>query len=212
MTQAYKDLLMTDDELKNLSELIEDIENSEDKKLEYNIGGSPGQGGLLLQLGLADDLHLTANYGSHHLVFPVQMKMDSFANFSMSLESPEVFETGEQLRSWRLSVDSGLSLVNEAGEDLHYQINNLSASGISFCLNETEAVNFPEQLRNTYLQLPEHQRLSISGSKISRIDDKFIAYSLAKNTDDDVENVLAEYLFECHSRCYPEMHALQIRK
>ncbi|WP_019614971.1 hypothetical protein [Psychromonas ossibalaenae] len=211
MTQVYKDLLMTDDDFKYLSELVADLEGCEDKKLEYKLGASQGQNGLLLQLGLADDLHLTANYGNHHLVFPVQMKMDSFANFSMCLESPEVFETGERLRSWRLSADRGFCLVNEAGEDLHYQINNLSASGISLFIDQAEALNFPEELHNTYLQLPDCQRLSISGSRISRIDDKSIAYSLTKSVGDDASSVLAQYLSACHAQRYPEVHALQLK-
>ncbi|WP_028864766.1 hypothetical protein [Psychromonas aquimarina] len=212
MTHVHKDLLMTDDELKFFSELIVDIEDSGAKKPEYNISSSYGQDALLMQLGLADDLHLTANYGNHHLVFPVQMKMDSFANFSMYLESPAIFETGERLRSWRLSADRELCLVNEAGEELHYQVNNLSASGISLFFDETEAVNFPEELHDTYLQLPDRQRLSISGSKISRIDDKSIAYSLAKNTDEGFSSVLTEYLCACHAQRYPEVHALQLKR
>ncbi|WP_022941330.1 PilZ domain-containing protein [Psychromonas hadalis] len=213
MTEKNKDLLVNDDEFKLLSEMIMDIEDSENesKSLEYEITGANGKDVLLFQLGLADDLQLVANYGNHHLVFPVQMKMGDFANFSMSLKSPKIFETGEKLRSWRLPANKTMRLVNELGEDLHYQIKDLSASGISLLIDDEKETEFPEQLHNIYLQLPNRERLAISGSKIRRIDNKTVAYSLGKSTDDTVLAALAEYLFECHAEQHPEAHANQFK-
>ena len=103
-----------------------------------------------------------------------------------------------------------MRLVNEQGEDLHYQIKDLSASGISLLIDDEE-VDFPEQLHNIYLQLPNRDRLAISGSQIRRIDNKMVAYSLGKSTDDTVLAALAEYLFECHAEQHPEAHANQFK-
>ena len=213
MAEDDKELIVNDDEFKLLSEMMMDIEESDSdkKKLDYNITGSNGKDALLFQLGLADDLQLVANYGNHHLVFPVQMEMGDFANFSMSLESPKIFETGGQLRSWRLPADKTISLVNEDGEELHYQIKDLSASGISLLIENEEEAEFPEQLNDIYLQLPNRERLAISGSQIRRIDNKTVAYSLGKTTDDTVLAALAEYLFECHAAQHPEAHANQFK-
>ncbi len=208
-----KEIVVNDDEFKLLSEMIMDIEESEDdkKNLEYDITGSNGKDALLFQLGLADDLQLVANYGNHHLVFPVQMKMGDFANFSMSLKSPKIFETGEQLRSWRLPADKTISLVNEQGNELHYQIKDISASGISLLIDDEEEAEFPELLHNIYLKLPNRERLAISGSQIRRVDNKTVAYSLGKSTDDTVLAALADYLFECHAEQHPDAHANQFK-
>jgi hypothetical protein len=209
MSEDIKELIVNEEEFKLLSEMILDIDEpeSDSKNLEYDITGTEGKDALLFQLGLADDLQLIANYGNHHLVFPVQMKMGDFANFTMSLNSPKIFETGDQLRSWRLPVDKTISLVNEQGEELNYQIKDLSASGISLLVVDEEDAEFPEQLQNIYLQLPNRERLAISGSQIRRIDNKTVAYSLGKSTDDTVLTALAEYLFECHAEQHPEAHA-----
>ncbi|PKG39402.1 PilZ domain-containing protein [Psychromonas sp. Urea-02u-13] len=213
MAEDVKELIVNDDEFKLLSEMIMDIDDpeSEKKTLEYDITGSNGKDALLFQLGLADDLQLVANYGNHHLVFPVQMQMGDFANFRMSLKSPKIFETGDQLRSWRLPADKTISLVNEQGEELHYKIKDLSASGISLLIDDEEGADFPEQLHNIYLQLPNRDRLAISGSQIRRVDNKTVAYSLGKSTDDTVLAALAEYLFECHAEQHPEAHANQFK-
>lgn len=213
MSGKNKDLLVNDDEFKLLSEMIMDIEETESdrKGLEYEITGSNGKDALLFQLGLADDLQLVANYGKHHLVFPVQMTMGDFANFSMSLKSPKIFETGDQLRSWRLPADKTMRLVNEQGEELRYKIKDLSASGISLLIDDDEQADFPELLHNIYLQLPNRERLAIEGSQSRRIDNKTVAYSLGKSTDDTVLAALAEYLFECHAKQHPEVHAIQFK-
>ena len=213
MAEDVKELIVNDDEFKLLSEMIMDIEDTESssKNLEYDITGSNGKDALLFQLGLADDLQLVANYGNHHLVFPVQMQMGDFANFSMSLKSPKIFETGDQLRSWRLPADKTISLVNEHNEELHYKIKDLSASGISLLIDDAEEAEFPEQLHNIYLKLPNRERLAISGSQIRRVDNKTVAYSLGKSTDDTVLAALAEYLFECHAEQHPEAHANQFK-
>jgi hypothetical protein len=213
MTEDAKELIVNDDEFKLLSEMAMEIEAPESNKktIEYDISGSNGKDSLLFQLGLADDLQLVANYGNHHLVFPVQMKMGDFANFSMSLKSPKIFETGDQLRSWRLPADKTISLVNEQGEELHYTIKDLSVSGISLLIDDEEGADFPEQLHNMYLQLPNRDRLAISGSQIRRVDNKTVAYSLGNTTDDTVLAALAEYLFECHAEQHPEAHVNQFK-
>jgi hypothetical protein len=213
MAEDIKELFVNDDEFQLLSEMIMDIEDPDKgkKELEYDINGSDGKDALLFQLGLADDLQLVANYGNHHLVFPVQMKMGDFANFSMTLKSPKIFETGDKLRSWRLPADKTISLVNEKGRELHYKIKDLSASGISLLIDDDEGADFPDQLNNIYLQLPNRDRLAISGSQIRRVDNKTVAYSLGTTTDDTVLAALAEYLFECHAEQHPEAHANQFK-
>ncbi|MDA7746213.1 PilZ domain-containing protein [Psychromonas sp.] len=207
MADSHKEFLVNEDEFELLSEMLMETEIMDDKALKYDISGRGGKDTLLFQLGLADDLQLVANYGDHHLVFPVQMEMGDFANFSMNLKSPKIYETGEKLRSWRLPADKTMRIVNEDGEELHYQIKDLSASGISLLIADDENKAFPEKLHNIYLQLPNRERLAISGSQIRRIDDQTVAYSLGKSTDDEVLASLAEYLFECHAEQHPEAHA-----
>ena len=207
MAKLHQELLVNDQEFELLSEMLLETEIMNGKEHKYDISGqSGGKEALLFQLGLADDLQLVANYGDHHLVFPVQMEMGDFSNFSMSLKSPKIYETGEHLRSWRLAADKTMSIVNEAGEMLPYHVKDLSASGISLLIEDNENAALPEVLNNLYLQLPDRERLPICGSQIRRIDQHTVAYSLGKGTDDAVLSSLTEYLFECHAEQHPEAH------
>ena len=211
MTDKNNSALVNSEEFELLSELMMDIDETENKEVEFDIGSRGGKDTLLFQLGLADDLQLVANYGNHHLVFPVQMKMGDFSNFSMSLKSPKIYETGEHLRSWRLDADSAMMLVNDDGEKLNYQIKDISASGISLLIDDIEDGEFPDELNNIYLQLPDRDKLLISGSKIRRVDANSVAYSLGDSTDDEVLASLAEYLFERHAEKYPDAHTDQFK-
>lgn len=200
------------EEFELLSELMMDIDETENEEVEFEVGSKGGKDALLFQLGLADDLQLVANYGNHHLVFPVQMKMSDFSNFSMSLKSPKIFETGDNLRSWRLDGDSEMTLVNDGDEKLKYTIKDISASGISLLIDDIEDNEFPDELNNIYLQLPEREKLLLSGSQIRRVDANSVAYSLSESTGDEVLASLAEYLFERHAEKFPEAHSNQFKK
>ncbi|GLS89206.1 hypothetical protein GCM10007916_02730 [Psychromonas marina] len=199
--------IINDDEFKLLSELNLDNKESDDKKdLDYYISAENGKGTLLSQLGVADSLQLVANYGKHRLVFPVQINSGDFSDFRMTFKAPKIFENGEHLRSWRLIADKTISLVDDHGEALHYKIKDLSASGISISIDTQDEGEFPELLNHIYLQLPNRERLDISGAKIHRVDNKTVAYLLTNKVDDTLLTTLTEYLFECHLAQYPDAY------
>jgi hypothetical protein len=201
MIENCNNVLINDDEYALLSEMLLDTEAINDKGLRYDITAQSGKDKLLFQLVLANNLQLIANYEDHYLVFPVQIEKGDFSNFSLIVKPPNIFETGVQLRSWRLPANQKMSIVNDKGEALPYRIMDLSTSGISLLIDKQQNKAFPKTLRNTYLQLPNRERLAISGSKIRKVDAQTMAYSLGKSTDDEIA-CLTEYLFECHEERY----------
>lgn len=202
MIRTSNNVLINDDEYALLSEMLLDANDVNDKEIQYDISEQSGKNNLLFQLVLANDLQLIANYENHHLVFPVKIKKGDFANFSLTVNPPNIFETGKKLRSWRLPANQKMSIVNGNGETLPYRIKDLSASGISLSIDEHPNVAFPITLDDTYLQLPNRDRLALSGSKIRRIDAQTMAYSIGELADDVVSAHLTEYLFECHEKQY----------
>lgn len=199
--------LLNTDELELLSELLTQDDGTDSKKLEYNLSSSVEGESLLFELGCAGELELSANYGNHHFVFPVQINAGDFASLRMILKPPKIFETGNKLRSWRfIAKNQNIYLVNEDGDKSYFQINDLSASGISLLIGEHAQTEFPAVLDNVFLRLPNRKKLAISRLQISRIDEKTVAYTLAETTDETVLASLCEYLFECHVKLYPEVH------
>lgn len=198
MIERCNNLLINDDEYALLSEMLLDTDTENDNNLQYDISDKSGDNQLLSKLIFADELQLVANYNNHYLVFPVQIEKGDFSNFNLTVKAPNIFETGKQLRSWRLLANEKMTIVNANGEELDYKIKDLSASGISLFIDKQRNKEFPISLDNTYLQLSDKKRLAISGFKIRKIDDQTMAYSLEKSIDDHVLTCLTEYLFECH--------------
>lgn len=199
--------LLNTDELELLSELMSQDDAADSKKLEYNLSSSAKGESLLIELGRARELKLSAKYGNHLIVFPVQITADDFASLQMILKAPKIFEAGNELRSWRfITRNKNIYLANEDEDALHFQINDLSASGISLLIGDRAQAEFPAVLNHAFLCLPNGERLAIPGLQLSRIDEKTVAYSLAETTDEAVLASLCEYLFECHAQQYPEVH------
>lgn len=207
MVQKNDDLLLNKDELELLSEVLMAGEENDLKTLEYNVTSSLKGESVLFKLGTANTLQLIADYGNHRLIFPVQIGNGDFANLKMTLKPPEIFEIGDKRRAWRLAASNKkIYLVNKAGDELHFQIEDLSASGISFLIDPDSQTEFPTVLEDAFLKLPNRERLAISGLHLSRKDEKIVAYSLGKEIDQSVLASLYEYLFECHVEQFPEAH------
>lgn len=210
MIQKEDDFLLNTDELKLLSEIISPNNDIEQSELEYSINSSEKGISLLSKLGFGKKMQLSTDYKNHHIVFPVQIENGDFSSLKMTLKPPKIFEIGNTLRSWRLATnDKKIYLVNKAGEQLHFQIEDLSASGISFVVDPKTKTKFPKVLNDTFLLLPNHQKIALSGLKISRVNEKIVAYSLDKKFDETVLASLYKYLFECHLEQYPEAHSDQ---
>lgn len=210
MTDDRGDFIITAEELELLSEISEKTEHQA-PSLDFDIVTTNGKEDFLLQLREADGLQLVANYGNHRLVFPINLKEGDFSNFVMSFNSPKIFEQGDQIRPWRLLADKTISLVNELGEVLHYQVKDLSTSGISILIDAKEEREFPDLLNHIYLKLPNRERLAITGSQIRRVDDKTVAYRLGESPDDLFLQGLTDYLFERHLAQYPEAYKNSIK-
>jgi hypothetical protein len=208
MSRDKSDLLITAEEFDLLSEIEERLDEKT-HSLTFDIAATNGKDNLLFQLREGDGLQLVANYGDYRLVFPVHLNAGDFANFRMSFNPPSImgiYEHGEKLRSWRLLADKTISLVNEQGDALHYQVRDLSTSGISILIDTQEERAFPDLLNQIYLKLPNRERLAITGSKIRRIDNKTVAYLFGDSSSDALLTGLTEYLFERHLAKYPEVY------
>jgi len=210
MSGDKSDVVITAEEFDLLSEIGERVDEKT-HRLTFDIGATNGKDDLLFQLREADGLQLVANYGAHRLVFPVNLNEGDFANFRMSFNPPSIYEHGEKLRSWRLLADKTISLVNEQGDVLQYQVRDLSTSGISILIDAQEERAFPDLLNHIYLKLPNRERLAITGSQIRRIDNKTVAYLFGDSSNDALLTGLTEYLFERHLAQYPEVYKKQFK-
>ena len=207
MSIKTSNLFLEKDEIDLLSEIMRSQDDKEAKDLEFSLHSSPKGETLLSQLGKANMLQLSAQYENHHIVFPVQIDSGDFSQLKMTLKAPEIFEVGKTRRAWRLTTnDKKAYLVNKHGEQQRFQIEDLSASGISFLVDPNIHTEFPDVLDDVFIQLPNREKLAISGLEISRVDERVVAYSIGDKIEQSTLDSLYEYLFECHAEQFPEAH------
>ena len=207
MSTKNSNLFLEKDEIDLLSEIMLTHDDDETKELDFSLYSSAKGETLLSQLGQANTLQLSAQYDNHHIVFPVQINTGDFSELKMTLRAPEIFETGKTRRAWRLTTnDKKAYLVNKHGKQQRFQIEDLSATGISFLVDPNIQSEFPEVLDDVFIQLPNRKKVAISGLQISRVDERVVAYSIGEGVDQRALDSLYEYLFECHVEEFPEAH------
>ncbi|WP_435234712.1 hypothetical protein ACR30L_13200 [Psychromonas sp. PT13] len=207
MSTKNSNLFLEKDEIDLLSEIMLTHDDDNTKELDFSLHSSAKGETLLSQLGQANTLQLSAQYDNHHIVFPVHIHTGDFSELKMTLRAPEIFETGKTRRAWRLTTnDKKAYLVNKHGEQQRFQIEDLSATGISFLVDPNIQSEFPEVLDDVFIQLPNGKQLAISGLQISRVDERVVAYSISERIDKSALDSLYEYLFECHAEEFPEAH------
>lgn len=86
---------------------------------------------LISLLDKAKCLHVEANFGPHHLRFPIQIFKDDFGFHIPDLGIPEIYEyVASSERSWRLNKPTNLKLLANDLTALPCDIINISTSGL----------------------------------------------------------------------------------
>ncbi|GAA5215330.1 PilZ domain-containing protein [Corallincola platygyrae] len=168
----------------------------------FTLSGDPEHSDMLGKLGSAASLQMVAQFKNHRLVFPLQLFQDEFKRLTMELKAPHIYETGPTMRQWRMQPQLPLRLLNPCGREAELQVHDISLSGFSVTLPESDGPA-PERLE-LQLELPEcGSRLPLSGSKVRRIDPKTVAYHLVFD-EPDLEQALGRFLYDQHKRMHPE--------
>ncbi|MCE2596563.1 PilZ domain-containing protein [Motilimonas cestriensis] len=200
MEQDKSHAVLNSEEMDFLSELMLE------KPLEQNCQSLgfevvSDQQGFLKQLGTANTLQVVARYGQHHFVFPLEITENELGLPHLSFATPDIYETGQQLRYWRASAQ-GIALISPAGERLPFAIKDLSVSGLSLGLTEANQ-HVPLQLEQHSLLLPDGSKIDLAGQVNRFVDQQTVAYEL--NQDDMESAALRDYLFQIHRDQHPEI-------
>jgi hypothetical protein len=86
---------------------------------------------LVALLNKANALHVEANFGHHHLRFPIQIFQEDNGFNIPELGIPEIYEyVASNERSWRLEQPDDLALLDKNANPLPSEIINISTSGL----------------------------------------------------------------------------------
>lgn len=119
---------LSDEELEMLLSLSE---QTNDHHPEFLHTQDEAKQKLISLLDKAKSLHVEANFGPHHLRFPIQIFTDDFGFHIPDLGIPEIYEyVASSERSWRLDKPTNLKLLANDLTTLSCEIINISTSGL----------------------------------------------------------------------------------
>lgn len=190
---------LSDEELEMLLGLSEQQDNcSTDPSHE---SGHSNQK-LISLLNRAKRLYIEANFGPHHLRFPIQIFKDNFGFHIPELGIPEIYEcVASSERSWRLERPKNLSLLGNDLTPLPYDIINISTSGLlirEHLGHLNLGTRFSGVLSGPYISLP------LSGTIIRNKLQKntYQEWAVRLTLDAFAHETLQNYIYQQHQAKY----------
>jgi len=178
-----KNNYLSDEELEMLFSLSASTENhSTDHSSESD---QPNEK-LVSLLNKANALYVEANFGHHHLRFPIQIFKEDVGFHIPELGIPEIYEyVASNTRSWRLERPKDLALLDQNANPLPCDIINISTSGLLIRDHLTK------------LNLGAHFNGLLAGPQITLpLTGTIIRHKLQKNTSQEYGIRLALNAFE----------------
>jgi len=184
------------DMLFNLSELPND--RLTDRSTDQNDAKQK----LIALLDKAKCLHVEANFGPHHLRFPIQIFNDDFGFHIPDLGIPEIYEyVASSERPWRLDKPTKLKLLTHDLTLLPCEIINISTSGL-LIKGDLDSLNLGTKFSGI-LSGPDIS-LNLSGTVIRNKLQKnaFQEWAIRLTLDAFAHETLQNYIYQQHQAKY----------
>lgn len=164
---------------------------------------------LISLLGKAKCLHVEANFGPHHLRFPIQIFKDDFGFHIPDLGIPEIYEyVASSERSWRLDKPTNLALLTSDQNKLPCEIINISTSGL-LIKGDLGSLNLGTKFNG--ILVGPNISLNLSGTIIRNKLQKNIVqeWAIRLTLDAWAHETLQNYIYQQHQAKYlPPDHDL----
>lgn len=197
------DALLTQDELDFIQSVHRSPQlNRVDPNATLRLNGRREVQQLLTRLVASEQVTVHARLDNQQMSFPLQLVEDEFHALHLQLGAPSIFEEGEVVRPWRLTLEQPVMLEDQLGLSSGLKVREISFKGVLVELPEgrkaPKTFNLwfapdgiaPIALRGTL------QRLTIEG---------LAAYQLSQRQPEEIER-LRQYMLQQHRRTHPQVH------
>jgi len=197
------DALLTQDELDFIQSVHRSPQlNRVDPNATLRLNGRREVQQLLTRLVASEQVTVHARLDNQQMSFPLQLVEDEFHALHLQLGAPSIFEEGEVVRPWRLTLEQPVMLEDQLGLRSGLKVREISFKGVLVELPEgrkaPKTFNLwfapdgiaPIALRGTL------QRLTVEG---------LAAYQLSQRQPEEIER-LRQYMLQQHRRAHPEVH------
>lgn len=167
----------------------------------FRVDGGTTANAILAGLGRHAELHLDAQFGDHHLRFPLHLTEDEFHDLHLELGAPGIFQHGDVQRSWRLNLEQPLCLRHKNGRISDLCVHEISPSGV---LIESTGSLAPPETFTLWLPLPEQKPIKLHGHCVRRVNSELTAFRLDLLPDSHGER-LRYFIFQQHRLQHPQL-------
>lgn len=177
--------------------------NRVDPNSSLRLNGRSEVQALLTRLVANELVTVQAQFENQQMSFPLQLVEDEFHALHLQLGAPSIYEEGEVVRPWRLSLDTPVMLEDELGLSSGLKVREISFKGVLLELPQGKKAPktfdlwfspdgiVPIALRGTL------QRITAEG---------MAAYRLSQRQPEEIER-LRQYILLQHRRAHPELHS-----
>jgi len=197
------DALLTQDELDFIQSVHRSPQlNRLDPNATLRLNGRREVQQLLTRLVASEQVTVHARLDNQQMSFPLQLVEDEFHALHLQLGAPSIFEEGEVVRPWRLTLEQPVMLEDQLGLGSGLKVREISFKGVLVELPEGRKA--PKTF-NLWFAPDGIAPIALRGSLQRLTVEGLAAYQLSQRQPEEIER-LRQYMLQQHRRAHPEVH------
>ena len=198
------DILLTQAELDFIQSVHRSPQlNRVDPNSSLRLNGRSEVQALLTQLVANELVTVQAQFENQQMSFPLVLVEDEFHALHLQVGAPSIYEEGEVVRPWRLTLDTPVMLEDELGLSSGLKVREISFKG---ALVEVPAGKKPPKTFNLWFSPDGIAPIALRGTLQRLTAEGLAAYKLSQHPPEEIER-LRQYILQQHRLAHPELHS-----
>ena len=177
--------------------------NRVDPNSSLRLNGRSEVQALLTRLVANELVTVQAQFENQQMSFPLQLVEDEFHALHLQLGAPSIYEEGDVVRPWRLTLDTPVMLEDELGLSSGLKVREISFKGV--LLELPKGKKAPKTF-NLWFSPDGIAPIALRGTLQRITAEGMAAYRLSQKQTEEIER-LRQYILQQHRRAHPELHS-----
>ncbi|WP_175652063.1 hypothetical protein [Pseudomonas sp. Marseille-P9899] len=177
--------------------------NRVDPNSSLRLNGRSEVQALLTRLVANEQVTVQAQFENQQMSFPLVLVEDEFHALHLQVGAPSIYEEGEVVRPWRLTLDTPVMLEDELGLSSGLKVREISFKG---ALVEVPAGKKSPKTFNLWFSPDGIAPIALRGTLQRLTAEGLAAYKLSQHPPEEIER-LRQYILQQHRLAHPELHS-----
>lgn len=176
--------------------------NRVDATSSLRLNGRSEVQALLTRLVANEQVTVQAQFENQQMRFPLVLVEDEFHALHLQVGAPCIYEDGEVMRPWRLTLDHPVMLEDELGLSSGLKVREVSFKGV--LVEPPEGRKAPKTF-NLWFSPDGIAPIALRGTLQRTTAAGLAAYRLSQHQPEEIER-LRQYMLMQHRRAHPQLH------